>query len=290
MLKRLQDMAMVPPVQSSVRHGMTEHAAGSRMHGQPGAVNVLGVPVAAWDVATLIDAMIDSGARRSNHPREPLSTVHYANVHVLNVAYRNQALRDQLRAASTVYCDGSGVRLGARLLGKRLPPRLTAADWIDAFCARAASDGVSLFFLGGAEGVADRAAGVLCERHPGLQIAGTHHGFLDATTSPGVIRTANETGAGVLLVGMGTPIQELWLARHRARIEAPVAWTIGALLDFVAGVQRRAPAWVGAMHLEWLWRLGTDPTRLAHRYLLGNPLFCARVLRQRSSGTPAGTT
>lgn len=284
MLKRQQDMAMVPPVQSSVRDGMTEHAAGSRMHGQPGAVNVLGVPVAAWDVATLIDAMIDSGARRSNHPREPLSTVHYANVHVLNVAYRNQVLRKQLRAASTVYCDGSGVRLGARLLGKRLPPRLTAADWIDAFCCRAVERDVSLFLLGGAAGIAGRAAAVLQQRHPGLQVVGTHHGFIDGESSAAAIADANATGADVLVVGMGTPVQEAWVARYRTQIRAPVVWTVGALFDFVVGVQRRAPRWMGDRHMEWLWRLRTDPARLGSRYLVGNPLFVFRVIRQRFVG------
>lgn len=244
-------------------------------------VNILGVEVAPWDADALIGAMIRSATGRSRPAERPLSTVHYANIHVLNTAFRHAPLREQLVRGSTVYCDGSGVRLGAALLGGRLPRRLTAADWIDDFCHRAARHDVSLFLVGGAEGVAERAAVTLRQRHPGLRIAGTRHGFLDDEASRRVIAEVNRARAHVVLVGMGTPVQELWVAKHRPEIEAPVVWTVGALLDFVAGVQRLAPRWLGDRHLEWLWRLASHPRRLARRYLLGNALFCLRVARQR---------
>jgi exopolysaccharide biosynthesis WecB/TagA/CpsF family protein len=84
-----------------------------------------------------------------------------------------------------------------------------------------------------------------------------------------------------VLVGMGTPVQELWTARHRARIAAPVVWCLGATADFVAGVQARGPALLTDHGLEWLARLLGDPRRLFGRYVVGNPLFLARVLRAR---------
>jgi N-acetylglucosaminyldiphosphoundecaprenol N-acetyl-beta-D-mannosaminyltransferase len=262
---------------------MTQHGTAARSSDPDptGAVNVLGVDVAPWTIESLIDAIVSSATRRSRDSGNPLSTVHYANVHVLNVAYRCQRLRDQLTRASTVYCDGSGVRLGAALLGRGLPRRLTGADIIDPFCSRVARAGLRLFLLGGRPGIADRAAGILRARHPGLDIAGTHHGFCDPEASEEIVKQANRSGVDVLLVGMGTPQQELWVARHRASIEAPVVWTVGALLDFVVGVQRRAPRWLTDHHMEWLWRLATDPRRLAGRYVVGNPMFCLRVIRQR---------
>lgn len=268
---------------------MTTPCDESRSHrrDKPGTVNILGVNVAEWTADRLIDAMIRSATRRSVGTGQPLSTVHYANVHVVNTAYHNRRLRDQLARASTVYCDGSGVRLGAALLGERLLPRLTAADWIEPFCERAASAGVSVFLLGSAEGVAASAARVLQRRHPHLRLVGAHHGFLDDQSSAAVIANVNVASPDVLLVGMGTPLQELWLERYRSQIEAPVVWTVGALFDFVAGVQRRAPKWLSAMHMEWLWRVATDPRRLGRRYLLGNPLFCTRILQQRVRGLPA---
>jgi N-acetylglucosaminyldiphosphoundecaprenol N-acetyl-beta-D-mannosaminyltransferase len=264
---------------------MTQHPrrADARPLHTESAVDILGVPVTPWDAPGLLDAMVATAAGTTDgHP--PLTTVHYANIHVLNSAYRDAALRSQLVRASTVYCDGAGVRLGAALLGAHLPVRLPADDIIDALCAKAAEAGVSLFLVAGAAGVADRAARVLRDRHPRLRILGTHHGYLDPTSTDAVVTAINRAGADLVIVGMGTPTQEIWVAEHRARINAPVVWTVGALFDFVAGVQRRAPRWVGDVNLEWLWRLATDPRRLARRYLLGNPLFLWRVLRQRVAG------
>jgi N-acetylglucosaminyldiphosphoundecaprenol N-acetyl-beta-D-mannosaminyltransferase len=254
-------------------------------------VSILGVDVTPWDGAELIEAMIASSRVGRPGDDSPVRTVHYANIHVLNTAYRNRDLHRQLARASTVYCDGAGVVLGAALLGRQLPPRIAAADWIDRLCDRAARAGARLYFIAGAEGVAERAAAILQARHPGLEIAGTHHGFLDDEESAGVVAWANEANADIVLVGMGTPTQELWVARFREAIQAPVVWTVGAVLDFVVGAQRRAPGWVQGAHMEWLWRLGTDPARLARRYLLGNPLFCLRLARQRlrSLARGAGT-
>lgn len=255
----------------------------SRDAGTPrdASVNVLGVDVTAWDGDGLIGAMIATAMGETPPGDTPLSTVHYANIHVLNTAYRNPELRQQLHRASTVYCDGSGVRLGAALLGTRLPQRITGADWIDPFCARAARAGVRLFIIAGDHDVAEKAAAILRARHPGLEIAGVHHGFIDEIASVPVVAQANEAGAAIVLVGMGTPAQELWVARFRDSLHAPVVWTVGALFDFVVGVQRRAPGWVGRLHLEWLWRLSTAPRRLAGRYVVGNPLFLLRVVAQR---------
>jgi N-acetylglucosaminyldiphosphoundecaprenol N-acetyl-beta-D-mannosaminyltransferase len=222
---------------------------------------VLGVQVDGWTPDALIQAMVDSAAG---------------------------ALREELQRASTVYCDGTGVALASRLLGHPLPPRLTAADWIDDLCRRAAHSGVSLFLLGGEPGVAERAASRLTSYAPGLRIAGTHHGFLDEDLSSAVIARANAAGTDLMLVGMGSPIQELWIGRHRKAIHAPVVWAVGALMDFVAGTQRRAPGILRRLHLEWLWRLGTDPVRLAGRYVVGNPLFAARVLGEAFSGRSPG--
>lgn len=239
---------------------------------------VLGVDVDGWTPEALIQAMVASATGSLPSGEDPLRTVLYANPHVLNLAWRNAALQTQLREASTVYCDGTGVALAARLLGEPLPPRLTAADWIHDLCREAAHRNVSLFLVGGEAGVAEQAARHLTDSTPELQITGTHHGFLDEDLSGSVIARSNAAGTGLMVVGMGSPTQELWIARHRDQIQAPVVWAVGALMDFVAGRQRRAPEWMRRIHQEWLWRLGTDPVRLAGRYVVGNPVFLARVV------------
>jgi N-acetylglucosaminyldiphosphoundecaprenol N-acetyl-beta-D-mannosaminyltransferase len=206
----------------------------------------------------------------------------YANVHVLNTAYSDPELRRTLNKAGLVYCDGAGVALGARLLGHRLPGRMTGADWIEPLCRTCAAEEIPLYFLGSRPGVAARAAGRLQERYPGLRVVGAHHGYLDnPVTCATAIGAINVAHPRILLVGMGTPMQEKWVAAHCDRLRVPVIWTVGALFDFVAGVQPRGPRWMLDHGLEWLCRLWSDPRRLWRRYLVGNPLFILRVLRQR---------
>lgn len=240
-------------------------------------VNVLGVSVCSLDVISLIDRvrwLIQQGGQH---------TVMYANVHVLNTAYTAPDFRAVLNGADIVYCDGAGVVLGARLLGHRLPGRMTGADWIHSLCACCAVEGLSPYLLGSQPGVAKRAAQKLIALYPGLHVAGAHHGHFHDTAgaTETVIAVVNAAQPDILLVGMGTPLQEKWIAAHRAEFDVPVAWAVGALFDFVAGVQPRAPRWMLDHGLEWLYRLLSDPRRMWRRYLIGNPLFMFRVLRQR---------
>jgi len=242
-------------------------------------VPVLDVPVRAVTRPVLVEWA--TSADRACSP----ATVMYANAHVLNIAFRDSELRAILNQASLVYCDGAGVVLAARLLGRRLPGRMTGADWINPLCAACAETGTSLFLLGSRPGVARRAAQTLERRHPGLVIAGAHHGYLDnPRVCQQAVALANAVRPHILLAGMGTPTQEKWIAAHRHELDAPVVWAVGALFDFVTGVQPRGPRWMLDHGLEWLCRLTSDPRRLWHRYLLGNPLFLLRVLRQRFGG------
>ena len=211
------------------------------------------------------------------------ATIMYLNVHVANVAYRNSALRESLRAADLVYCDGAGVRLGARILGDDLPARMTAADFIWDLAGMCAQRGHRLFWVGGEPGVSQQALELLRERHPQLVIAGAHDGFFakEGPESDRVIGEINAAKPDLVIVGLGTPLQELWVQRNRGAIDAPLVWCLGATADFVTGRSRRAPEWMLEHGLEWLHRLDREPRRLFKRYAIGNPLFVSRVLRER---------
>jgi N-acetylglucosaminyldiphosphoundecaprenol N-acetyl-beta-D-mannosaminyltransferase len=247
------------------------------------SVDVLGVPVRSWVQSELVDQAVRWARDRTPTKR----TILYANVHVLNTAYTDTGLLKALRSASTVYCDGSGVRLGAWLLGRRLPARMTGADWIDPLCHQASLASLSLFLVGGPEGVAARAADTLIGRYPGLRIVGTHHGYGSEAADADLVASINRSAAGIVLVGMGTPRQERWIARWRAELDPPIVWAVGALFDFVAGLERRGPRWMLNMHLEWLARLAANPRERWRRCVLGNPRFVARVLGQRFLGLPS---
>ncbi len=239
-------------------------------------VNVLGVTVDRLTPVALIQQVL------ATNPAHRAVTVMYANVHVLNTSRKVHDLRPILNSADIVYCDGSGVRLGARLLGHRIPPRMTGADWIGQLCAACADRKAGLYLLGSRPGVAEQAAEVLQTRCRGLNVVGSHHGYLqDPAVSAAAITAINAARPHILFVGMGTPIQERWIFEHRHELEVPVVWAVGALFDFVAGVQRRAPRWMLNHGLEWLHRFWVDPKRMWRRYIVGNPLFIWRVMMQR---------
>jgi len=244
-------------------------------------VNVLGIgvdPITVEELHAEIRRLIRDGAH---------ALVLNANVHCLNLAFRDAALRNFLNGAEIVFCDGAGVMLAARLLGRRIPERITYADWMWSLAAFAASEGHTLYLLGARLGVAEEAARQLTERFPALKIAGVHHGYFDhATGSPendSVIDEINAAKPHILVVGFGMPRQERWLMENWDRVDANVALAGGAVFDYVSGRLRRGPRLLTDNGFEWLARLLVEPARLWRRYLLGNPLFLLRVLRQRLS-------
>jgi len=222
-----------------------------------------------------------------------LSLMLNANAHCLNLCYRDRVLRDFLNRADVVFCDGFGVKVAAWLLGERIPERITYADWAWRLAALAEAEGLSLYFLGARPGIAAKAARKLEERHPDLKISGARHGYFDhAPGSPentAVVREINAQEPDILLVGLGMPLQERWLMENRRNLNVRVALAGGAVFDYVSGELRRGPRLLTDNGFEWLARLLIEPGRLWRRYLLGNPLFLARVLRQRFGARSPGT-
>ena len=208
-----------------------------------------------------------------------------ANAHCLNLCYEDPALRAFFNGAEVVFCDGAGVMLAAKILGGRIPERITYADWAWRLAAFAAAEGFSLYFLGARPGVAQAAARRLRERYPGLEISGVHHGYFDHSAgSPegeAVVEEINAAAPDILLVGLGMPLQEYWLLENRRRLDAGVALTGGAVFDYVSGRLSRGPRLLTGNGFEWLARLLVEPRRLWRRYLIGNPLFLLRVVKQR---------
>jgi N-acetylglucosaminyldiphosphoundecaprenol N-acetyl-beta-D-mannosaminyltransferase len=241
-------------------------------------VNVLGVgvdPLRMEDLHAEIGRLVRRGVP---------ALVLNANVHCLNLCYKDHLLRNFLNRAEVVFCDGAGVMLAARILGGRIPQRITYADWSWQLAAFAAAQGFSLYFLGARPGVAEEAARRLKRRYPALKIAGIHHGYFDHSAgSPqneAVLEEINASSPDILLVGLGMPLQEYWLMENRHRLDAGVVLTGGAVFDYASGRLRRGPRLLTESGFEWLARLLIEPRRLWRRYLLGNPLFFLRVLKQ----------
>ena len=247
--------------------------------GAAGRIDILGVGVDALTVEEL-----HAEIRRLVRDRERGLLLN-VNAHCLNLCYEDPELRGFLNGAEAVFCDGAGVVLAARILGGRIPERITYADWAWRLAALAAAQGYSLYFLGARPGVAREAARRLKESHPDLKIAGVRHGYFDhSAKSPeneAVVREINAAAPDILLVGLGMPLQEYWLMENRHKLNVGAVLTGGAVFDYVSGTLRRGPRFLTENGFEWLARLLLEPRRLWRRYLVGNPLFVLRVLRQR---------
>lgn len=204
------------------------------------------------------------------------------NARAVALARRDLRFRQALRQADAVFCDGYGVLFAARLLGHRLPERITYADWVYPFAEFSVAHGLSWFLLGARPGIAERAAQVLSQRYPALRIVGTHHGYFDreGEENRAVIAHINACRPDVTFVAFGMPHQELWIHRHACELDTGVLLAAGACFDYVAGVVRRGPRWMTDHGLEWLARILIEPRRLLWRYLVDNTQFAWIVLKQ----------
>lgn len=239
------------------------------------SLDILGVPVALLSRAEALDRI------QELYEAPGTSSVAYANAHALNLAFEDVEYHKVLNAAALVLNDGAGVAMAARMKGVRFPENLNGSDLNPLIVERAATQGWPVYFLGARDGVAERAAAAMRSRYPGLQVAGVHHGFFPETSSGTVAELVRTSGAGLLMVAMGNPRQELWLAEHLPATGASVGIGVGAFFDFSAGEVPRAPAWMNRAGIEWVYRLGREPRRLFRRYMVGNPTFVVRAWRDR---------
>ena len=193
-------------------------------------------------------------------------------------AQRNPDLLRALENAALVIPDGIGVVFATRLLGKDRMERVPGADLMPEICRLASINGKSVFLFGAKEEIVHRAAAQLKTRYHGLIVAGTHHGYVAEEDMEQLVDTVNSSGADILFVGLGSPRQELWMERYRERLSVRLCQGVGGTFDAICGYPKRAPIALQKLHLEWLYRLVTQPQR-AHRQL-ALPRFAAQVVRQ----------
>lgn len=221
-----------------------------------------------------IRSMVDRLIARAHMPGTDVAVG--VNAHVANLCRGDADMRRHLQSTIN-YADGQSVVWASRLLGTGLTERIATTDLAEPLLRAAACHGLPVFLFGGAPGVAETAAARMRDRIGGLDIR-THHGYPDDHDDLLSKIAKNETA--ILFVGLGNPLQENWVAQHHDRLPALVL-TCGGLFDWLSESNPRAPQWMIALGLEWLWRLGLEPRRLGRRYLVGNPAFVRSVLQQR---------
>lgn len=243
-------------------------------------VNILGVWVDDIDQDGLERAIV---ACVENGRKEVFA---YANINAVNIAQRNPEFRESVAKASFVYCDGEGIRLGARILGTAVPRRTVLTRWIWDIGAVLQERAFSAFLLGGRRESIGVAASRLLDRYPRLKLAGYHHGYFDRAglENAEVLTSINRAQPNVLFVGFGMPDQELWINRNFDRLSVNAIIPCGGMIDYLSGEARVAPRWMSDKGMEWLYRLSQDPVRLWRRYLWGIPVFLFRIFLQRLTG------
>jgi N-acetylglucosaminyldiphosphoundecaprenol N-acetyl-beta-D-mannosaminyltransferase len=194
------------------------------------------------------------------------------------IAQQDVNFRNILKRADLCIPDGIGLLWASRWVGQPLPERVTGSDGVPFIAKHASEQGWKLFFLGAAEGIAEKAANILREQYPNLQIVGTYAGSPSAEDEDELVEMVNASGADILFVGYGAPKQDKWIARNTPRLSVKMAMGVGGAFDFIAGIIPRAPQWMQNMGLEWLYRLYRQPWRI--KRMMRIPRFMLAVLMQ----------
>lgn len=239
---------------------------------------VLGVAVSWLTVIEFIDWVITASCPPSRDKAPTFIT--YLNAACSNIAADDPEYANILHSADCVYADGQAIVWAAKYLGEDLPERVNAGDFILQFCESAAANNLKLAMIGGRPGVAEKAATVWKSRVPDLNIVGTWDGFFHDGGET-VAEALALSGADILLVGMGVPLQEKWAWSRRQRLGVKTIWCVGALFEYYGEGRARAPVWVRRAGFEWLFRFVLEPRRLWKRYLIGNLRFVWRLARAR---------
>jgi N-acetylglucosaminyldiphosphoundecaprenol N-acetyl-beta-D-mannosaminyltransferase len=240
-------------------------------------VNILGVGAMSLDLDKAV-AMLEQW--RIEGQRKYVCVI---SVHGLVVAQRDPAIRSALNHCGMATEDGMPLVWWSRLAGFAQARRVCGSDLLDTVCAYGLQRGYRHYFYGASPEVLELLTDRLRRRHPGLIVAGSHSppfrpltGDEDAAD----IAAINEARPDFVWLGLGMPKQEKWMVEHLGKVQATALIGIGAAFDFHAGTKPRAPVWMQRSGLEWLFRLITEPRRLAHRYLIDNALFLGHMLQQ----------
>ena len=232
-------------------------------------VDILGVQVASL---TMAEAVAQAETYMREHAGVMIAT---ANAEMIMRATADEELRRILNAAALVVPDGAGTVWAAHHLGFSMPERVAGFDLVQELLSRAPAHRQKVFFFGAAPGVAEAAKQKAMALYPGLSVVGTRDGYFTSAEEPSIVAEIQEAAPDLLLVALGVPRQEKWLANHREALGVPLSIGVGGTLDVMAGVVKRAPRFMQRAKLEWLYRGLAQPQRIGR--LMALPRFVWRV-------------
>jgi N-acetylglucosaminyldiphosphoundecaprenol N-acetyl-beta-D-mannosaminyltransferase len=219
--------------------------------------------------------------RNSGSLDQPV-TAAFLNLRNYVAAMQSDALVDAFCAIDYVFPDGIAMQLGRQLLRLRPFRRVSGTDTVPSMLRDVAPLGCRLFLLGGTPEHSAATAARLPQLFPGVTLVGYHHGYFDASAEQQLISRINASECDLLLVGMGTPLQELWLQRNRALVRARLVICVGGLFHYWSRDLIRAPRALAHLGLEWLWIFVQQPFRWPV-YTIGAVRYLVRVLNIAST-------
>ena len=272
-----------------MKNAVSKNSAPSERQGGPPAPPVSPEPSRPFGGVTILGVRVDCVS-----PGETLAeidrfvaagTPHHivtADASMVITARHDPALREIIEGADLVTPDGFGILWASRQMRTPVPHKVSGVDLVGELCRLSPAKGYRLFFFGAGPGVAEEAAAKMRALYPGTQIVGTRDGFFTPTQEPEVVAQIQAARPDIVLVALGIPKQEKWIARHKDVLGASVLVGVGGSFDVFSGRVRRAPPFMQQHGFEWLYRLYKNPRKFAKVMTL--PEFAWLTLRQRFGG------
>ncbi len=244
-------------------------------------IKILDVPVMVITMEeTLLWIENVIGERESSIPNARACHIITGNPEMVMAAQEDEEFFEIMNQADLVVPDGIGLILAARhFMGIEIPERVTGFDLSTRLFSLAEEKGYSIYLLGGAPGIAEKAKENLSNKYSGLKIVGAHHGYLNAENQPELLKELSLVKPDILLAGMGAPRQEVFISKYKDQLKIPISIGIGGSVDIWAGEKKRAPQFWQNLHLEWLYRLLKEPTRIGR--MLSLPKFILYAARYK---------
>lgn len=208
------------------------------------------------------------------------TTIFFVNTHTLNLAISDANYTKIIDSADYVFGDGTGVRWAFRIIKKiHLEDNVNGTDLIPEFLIATANKKYRCFLLGATPEEIEVAASHINTNYQKWQVADFHHGYFEPEDNQKIIKQINKSGAELLLVGMGNPLQEQWISENKDKLNIPIVIGVGGLFTYWAGNLDRAPLWMRKLGIEWIHILRRQPKKW-QRYIFGNLLFLFRIFKE----------
>ena len=214
---------------------------------------------------------------------EGVSMIFTPNPEIIRCAREDAELKNILNSADLCTADGIGVVYASKILKQPVPERVAGFDLVCALLERLAKSGEGVFLFGAKPGVADTAKANMTEKYPGINVVGTHDGYFKPEDEETIVEEINKSGAKLLLVCLGAPKQEKWIAKYKDKLNVGLCMGVGGTLDVFAGTAKRAPKIFIKLNLEWFYRLMKQPSRIGRYAALPKFVFAVKKSKKNKN-------